>query len=63
LREFVDRVGEDILRGKVLEEDAMDLCSTVDVQLHTGRSNNIFDITRDVTDPTAVLDPQRFHTG
>ena len=58
---FIDRVSVDILWGKVLEKDAMDLCCTVNVELHPGRGNNIFDITWYVTNPTPILYPQSFH--
>ena len=45
----------------MLQKYAMDLCSAINVELHPGRGNDILDITRDITNPAAVLDTQGFH--
>lgn len=47
----------------MFEEDTVDLCGTIDVQLHPGWGNNVFDIAWNVPDSASVLDAQSFHTG
>ena len=50
------------MRCKVLKENTVDLRCAINVELHPGRCNDILDITRDITNPAAVLDAQGFHT-
>ena len=53
---LINGVGIDILRCKVLQKYAMDLCSAINVELHPGRGNDILDIAGYIPDPTTVLD-------
>ena len=51
------------MRCEVFEKNAVDLSCAINVHLHPGWSNNVFDITWNVPNPASVLDAQRFHTG
>ena len=48
----------DVLRGYVLEKHTIDLRSAVDIKLHPGASNDVFDIAWNLLDPASVLDTQ-----
>ena len=47
----------------MFEEYTMDLCSTVNVELHSWRCDDIFDIAWDISDPATIFDAQCFHAG
>ena len=51
----------DILWGDVLQEHAVDLGSTVDIELHPWLRYDMLDIARDVLDPASVLNTQCLH--
>ena len=48
----------DVLRGYVLEKHTIDLSSAVDIKLHPGSGNDVFDIAWNLLDPAPVLDTQ-----
>ena len=51
----------DILWGDVLQEHAVDLGSTVDIELHPGLRYDMLDIAWDILDSAAILDTQSLH--
>ena len=46
----------DVLRSYVLEEHAIDLCGAIDIKLHSGAGDDVFDIAGNLLDPASVLD-------
>lgn len=45
----------------MFEKYTVDLCCTVNIELHSRRGDNVFYITRYVTNPAPVLYTQSFH--
>ena len=60
-KRFVNGISVDVLRGNVLQKNAVDLCSTIYVQLHSGRGSDVFDIWRNIFNATPVLYTKFFH--
>ena len=53
---LINGVSVDILRSKMFEENTVDLCSAINIELHPGWGNDIFDIAGYIPDPATVLD-------
>ena len=51
----------DILRGDVLQEHAVDLGSTVDIELHPWLRYDMLNVVWDILDPATILDTQSLH--
>jgi hypothetical protein len=51
----------DILRSNVLQENRIDLRSTVNIELHPRLGYDMLDIAWDILDPAPVLDAQCLH--